>query len=72
MSPLISPDQTIYAQHAHQVQELIAGCQAVGRPQEVSVERIVIQLKILAITDHLSPGLDHLGAGKAHGHAYNG
>ena len=71
MSPLIPPDQTVDAQHAHQVQELIAGCQAVSCPQEVSVERIVIQLQILAIMNHFSPGLDHLGAGKTHGHAYN-
>ena len=55
MDPLIPPDETIYPQHAHQVEELIASRQAVGSSQEVSVEGIVIQL----------------GRGKTHGHAYD-
>ena len=71
MRPLVPPDEVVDGRHAHQVEELIASCQAVSRSQEVSVERVVIQLKILGFTSHSTPGLDHLGAGKTHGHPYN-
>ena len=55
MDPLIPPDQTIYPQHAHQVEELIASRQAVGSSQEVRVEGIVIQLRILISIENLTP-----------------
>ena len=55
VSPLIPPDEAIYSQHTHQVEELIASCQTVSSSQEVRGERIVVQLEILVLlkTEHL-------------------
>ena len=35
MRPLVPPDEVVDGRHAHQVEELIAGGEAVGRPEEV-------------------------------------
>ena len=59
MSPLIPPDQPVDGCHAHQVEELIAGCETVGRPQEVCLQGVVVQLDRFKV--HLDSGcLDHL------------